>query len=36
MVNTGDFISPGPSSNLGGAYFLQRPLSISFAILNYP
>ena len=26
MVSTGDFISPGPSSNLGGAYFTQTSI----------
>ena len=31
MVSTGDFISPGPSSNLGGAYF-YRDLYLFFCI----
>ena len=26
MVSTGDFISPGPSSNLGGAYFTETSI----------
>ena len=33
MVSTGDFISPGPSSNLGGAYFTETSIHFFKAIL---
>ena len=35
MVSTGDFISPGPSSNLGGSYFKKKRKQIFHPPLLY-